>query len=488
MKRVFSGGRIGETKAKGNQSQIRSVLEVISGYSEDLAEVWQQSSEKLKTRIPVEDFRKSKSLQQRCHDIIPGGSHTYAKGDDQFPEQAPAYIVKGQGCHVWDVDGNEFIEYGMGLRSVSLGHGYRPVVEAAYRQMLNGSNYTRPSSLELECAEQFLDLIQGAEMVKFAKNGSDVTSSAIRLARAYTGKDLVAVCAEHPFFSFEDWFIGSTQMNSGIPEAIRQLTVKFNYNDIESVKRLFESHSGKIACVLLEAATSQEPKNNFLHEVQYICKKNGALFILDEMITGFRWDLGGAQKVYGIVPDLSAFGKAMANGFSVSALAGKREIMKLGGINHSQERVFVLSTTHGAENHSLAAAMETMRIYERENVIEFLRTQADRLVKGVSKAIEENHLNGYFQILGNPANLIYATRDQQQNPSQEFRTLFLQETIKRGLLVPSFVMSYSHSDEDVDRTIDGVAESLVIYRKALDEGVAKYLTGRPVKPVNRKFN
>jgi glutamate-1-semialdehyde 2,1-aminomutase len=433
-------------------------------------------------------FERSKALQHKSHSLIPGGCHTYAKGDDQYPELAPGFIVKGKGCHVWDVDGNEFIEYGMGLRSVTLGHAYDPVVQAAYRQMLLGANFTRPTPIEIECAEEILSLIDGAEMVKFAKNGSDATTAAVKLARAYTGRDYVAVCAEHPFFSVDDWFIGSTAMAAGIPKALRKLTVRFYYNDIKSIQKLFEEYPGQIACIILEAEASEAPVNNFLHELQRLCREKGAVFILDEMITGFRWHLGGAQTYYGIVPDLSAFGKGMGNGFSVSALVGKKEIMQLGGLYHDKERVFLLSTTHGAEAHSLAAAMETMKIYKQEHVIEYLYRQGERLAKGVNQAISENQLQEYFQVVGKPCNLIYATRDQEKNRSQSFRTLFLQETIKRGLLMPSLVLSFAHTDQDVDRTVEAIGEAFYVYRKALDEGVEKYLIGRSVKPVFRSFN
>lgn len=433
-------------------------------------------------------FERSKAWQNRAHALVPGGCHTYAKGDDQYPTLAPGFIVKGQGCHVWDVDGNEFIEYGMGLRAVTLGHAYRPVVEAAYRQMLLGANFTRPMPIEVECAEEILGLIDGAEMVKFSKNGSDVTTAAVKLARAYTGRDLVAVCAEHPFFSVDDWFIGTTPMTAGIPRAVRDWTLKFHYNDLASVEALFEAHPGEIACVVMEPETCEPPVNGFLHEVQRICRQHGAVFILDEMVTGFRWHIGGAQGHYGIVPDLSAFGKALGNGFAVAALLGKRDLMELGGLSHDKQRVFLLSTTHGAEGHALAAAIATMRIYRQEHVVDYLYQQGERLVKGLDAAIEEHRLRGYFEILGRPCNLIYAARDQEKTRSQAFRTLFLQETLRRGLLLPSLVVSFSHTDEDIDQTIDGIGEALYVYRRALDEGIEKYLVGRPVKPVLRSWN
>jgi glutamate-1-semialdehyde 2,1-aminomutase len=434
------------------------------------------------------NFRKSKELQQRSHKIIPGGAHTYAKGDDQYPEQAPAFIVRGKGCHVWDVDGNEFIEYGMGLRAVTLGHAFPSVVEAATRELQNGSNFTRPSTLEMECADQFMSLIPNAEMVKFSKNGSDVTTAAVRVSRAYTGRDMIAICAEHPFFAIDDWFIGTTEMNSGVPDGIQKLTVKFHYNNIDSLIDLFYQYENRIACVILEPATWMEPQNGFLENVQTVCRKNNAILIFDEMITGFRWDNGGAQKVYGVVPDLSAFGKGMANGFSLSALAGKKELMGLGGIHHDRERVFLLSTTHGAETHTLAAGIETMNVYKNQNVIETLYQQGKRLMDGINRCLSDLNLTEYFQIAGRPCNLIFTTRDQSKNPSQSFRTLFLQEMIQRGMITPSFVVSFSHSDEDIDRTIDAAAESLRVYGRALEDGIEKYLNGRPIKPVNRRYN
>jgi glutamate-1-semialdehyde 2,1-aminomutase len=433
-------------------------------------------------------FEQSLRLRPRFNEIIPGGCHTYAKGDDQYPEFSAPYIVRGKGSHIWDVDGNEYIEYGLGLRSVTLGHAYPAVVEAAYAQMKLGNNFNRPATIELECAEDLLGFIEGAEMVKFAKNGSDVLNGAVRLARAHTGRDLIAICAEHPFFSVEDWFIGTTAINAGVPQAIKDLTVKFHYNDLASVKAMFEAHKGKIACVILEAERETPPKDNFLHELQRVCRENGTVFVIDEMITGFRWHNGGAQKKHGMVPDLSTFGKAIANGFSLAALVGKKELMEVGGLHHNKERVWLLSLTHGAENHSLAAARATMQIYRTEPVIETLRVRGEQLRQGVERAVADLKLEGHFGVMGQACCLLYFTRDPDKKPSQPFRTLFLQETIKRGLLAPQLIVSYSHSEADIRRTVEVIHEALVVYRKALDEGIAKYLVGRPVAPVYRKFN
>jgi len=434
------------------------------------------------------DFSKSLQLNERFHSIIPGGSHTYAKGDDQYPEYMLPYIVRGEGCRIWDLDGNEFIEYGMGVRSVTLGHAYKPVVEAAYQQMLKGNNYNRPSMIELECAEKLKSMIKGAEMVRFSKNGSDCTTGAIRLSRAYTGRDMIAICGSHPFFSSDGWFIGTTPMSAGVPKAVQDLTVKFTYNDLDSVKALFDKHPGKIACVILEAEKEQEPEDYFLHELKKLCHENGTVFILDETITGFRWHNGGAQGYHNIVPDLCVFGKAIGNGFSVAALAGKKELMELGGLKHDKRRVFLISGTHSAETYGLAAAITTMNIYESEPVVDTLWSTGEKLAKNLQKSIDENNLTDYIPIMGRPCCMVYGSRDNEKNPSQPFRTLLIQELMKRGVLAPSLIISYSHSDADIEKTVEIFHEAFYVYRKALDEGIDKYLVGRPVKPVWRKYN
>jgi glutamate-1-semialdehyde 2,1-aminomutase len=431
-------------------------------------------------------FETSRRLSRQAHDLIPGGAHTYAKGDDQYPELAPGFIARGEGCHVWDVDGNEYIEYGMGLRAVTLGHAYGPVVEAASEQMRRGANYTRPAPIEVECAEAVLSVLPQAEQVKFAKDGSTVITAAVRLARAHTRRELVAFCSDHPFFSYNDWFIGHSPMSAGIPGAEIELTRTFRYNDLESLKTLFAQEPGRIACVVMEAEREEPPQEGYLQAVQQLCREQGALFVLDEMITGFRWHLGGAQAVYDLDPDLSGFGKALANGFSVSALVGKKEVMQLGGWGHDHDRVFLLSTTHGAENHGLAAAVATIDVYKKEDVIGVLHRQGERLKKGVDQVVAAAGLEDYIQVAGRPCNLVYATRDQNRERSQPFRTLFMQEIIRRGVLGPSFVVSYSHSNADIDRTVEAVEGALDVYGRALQDGVEKYLVGRSVQPAVRK--
>lgn len=434
-------------------------------------------------------FEISDSLRKRAREMIPGGAHTYAKGDDQYPVLSPGFIARGHGSHVWDVDGNRYIEYGMGNRAVGLGHAYPDVLDAVRAELERGCNFTRPARIEVDCAATFLATIHTADMVKFCKDGSDATSAAIRLARAATGRDLVARCDDHPFFSTDDWFIGTTEMNAGIPRAIRDLTLGFKYNDLDSAKALFARYPGQIAAFILEPSRGENPSDHFLHKLRKLCHDNGALFILDEMITGFRWHLGGAQSAYDIVPDLSCFGKALGNGFAVSALAGKREFMDLGGLEQTAApRVFLLSTTHGAETHALAAAMATMRTYQREPVIAHLARQGSTLRAAIRQIAVAHGIETHFGVQGHPACLSYYTRDENGIPSQAFRTLFLQETIRRGLLAPSLVVSYTHRDEDIAISLDAIDGALAVYRKALENGVEHYLVGRPSDVVFRRFN
>ncbi len=435
------------------------------------------------------NFEKSNAIRAKVHSVIPGGTHTYAKGDDQFPQQSPGFIARGKGCHIWDIDGNEFIEYGMGLRAVTLGHAYAPVMEAAYRQMLQGNNFNRPALLELECAQMLQSLVPSAEMVKFAKDGSSILTAGVKLARAYTGRELVAICADSPVFSYNDWFIGTTPMDGGIPPVNKSLTVTFRYNDIDSLNALFERYPGRIAMVLLEPARVVEPRDGFLHKAREAAHRGGAVFMLDETISGFRFHRGGAQSVYGVTPDLSCFGKAMANGFSLSALTGRREIMELGGLHHDKERVFLLSTTHGAEHPSLAAAIETMRIYRDEPVIEHLYRVGERLRHGFEQATREAGVQDHLTIAGRPCNLLFSTLDHDGKPSQSFRTLFLQELIRWGVLAPSFIVSYSHDDDDIDCTVEAIRRAAHVYAQALDAGTTDgLLIGAPSKSVYRRYN
>jgi glutamate-1-semialdehyde 2,1-aminomutase len=429
------------------------------------------------------------NYSKRLNELIPGGAHTYSRGDDQYPSNAPQILESGKGAYVWDPDGNKFLDYGMALRANTLGYAHNEIDEAALRGAKSGNNLTRASLVELKAAEVIIDLIPGAVMVKFGKNGSTVTSAAIKLARAYTGRKYIVRCSEHPFFSYDDWFIGDTPMTGGIPEEVSKLTLSFNYNNIESLQKVFDEHPEQIAGIILQPAESVHPTNGFLHKAMELCHKNGALFILDEMITGFRWHIAGAQAYYNIVPDLTTFGKAMANGYSVSALVGKREIMNLGGIqDEGKERVFLVSTTHGAEMNGLAAFVKTVDFYKNHDVVDHLWDYGQKLIDGMNAIAKELSIEDHFKMTGIPCSPNYATFDANGEPSLAFRTLFSQEMIKNKVLIPWVALSYSHGEKELKLTLDATKKSLIVYKKALQEGIDKYLVGSVVKPVFRKFN
>ena len=428
----------------------------------------------------------SHALNRRLHAAVPGGAHTYAKGDDQYPEGLAPIISHGRGAHVWDVDGNEYIEYGSGLRAVSLGHAHPVVIEAVTAQLDRGANFVRPSVNEVETAERFLEIVPTAEMVKFAKNGSDVTTAAVRLARAATGRSIVALCRDQPFFSTDDWFIATTPMAAGVLP--QPTTVTFPYGDLEALETLFEEHPGEIACLMLEAAAQNEPPPGYLEGLRSLADRHGSVLVFDETITGFRWSEAGAQGVYGVTPDLSTFGKALGNGFAISALAGRRELMELGGLPSERERPFVLSTTHGAETHALAAARAVMNVYQADGSAARLHELGHRLSGGVREVAETLDVAEHVFLRGRASNLVFVTLDHHGRPSQDYRTLFLRQLICAGVLGPSFVVSTALTGDDIDRTIDAVADACQVYRKALDAcDPSPWTGGRSVKPAIRRY-
>ena len=453
---------------------------------------------------------KFKRYTKKLLKVIPGGSHTYSRGADTFPYNAPEILERGKGVYIFDNKGKKFLDYGMGLRSVNIGYAEKSINKAAIRAINKGNNLTRPSIIELESAELFTSLIKDADMVKFAKNGSTTVTAAVKLARAYTRKKIVLRCAEQPFFSYDDWFIGSTKVQRGITDETIKLTKKFHYNDIESLKKIVKKYKNKIACVVLEPSSTEHPKinkndpklcksegvfinfkkeNHFLKQVEKVCKENGIVFILDEMITGFRWDLKGAQNFYGVNPDLSTFGKAMANGFSVAAVCGKRKIMELGSItNKKEERVFLLSTTHGAEMNGLSAFIETVKFLKKKNVIKHNWEYGKKLVFEGNKIAEKLGIIENFHFSGIACSPYYNCLDDKKVNSLEFRTLFIQEMIKNKILIPWISIAYRHSENDLNKTLESLEKSLFVYKKALKNGVKRYLNGHIIKPVFRKYN
>ena len=429
------------------------------------------------------------TYQDRLLKTIPGGAHTYSRGYDQYPINAPQILKRGKGAYIYDADENEFLDYGMALRAVNLGYANEQINKAAYQQMEYGNNLTKPSLIELEAAELLIDTIDSIDMVKFTKNGSTATTAAVKLSRAYTGRMMVARCEEQPFFSYDDWFIGSTPITKGIPQKDIDNTKLFNYNNIESLEKLFKEYPNEIACVILEPSASEHPKDDFLNKVKNICHKYGAVFILDEMITGFRWHLKGAQHYYNVTPDLCTFGKAMANGFSVAAVAGKREIMELGSIEkEGQERLFLLSTTHGAEMNGLGAFVESVKFIKENNVIEHIWDYGKKLIDMMNQTAKKFDIEKNFIAGGVECSPYYLTFDNSGNNSLGLRTLFAQEMIKNGVMMPWIAISYAHGEKELELTKNALEKTFEVYKRAVDEGYEKYLEGDVIKPVFRKYN
>ena len=425
---------------------------------------------------------------KKAHELIPAGAHTYSRTDEVFPENAPRVFDHTKGVYAWDVDGNKFLDYGMACRSVTVGYGYERISNAAIEQIKKGNTASKASKVEVDAAQTLVDLIPWVDMVKFAKNGSTVTSAATKLARAYTGRKYIVRCKDHSFFSYDDWFIGDTVMNGGIPNDISNLTLQFNYNDIESVKNIFEKYKNQIACLIMEPVDDQVPKDNFLQEVGRLCNEYGVVYILDEMITGFRWDIQGACKYYNVKPDLVTYGKGMANGFSVAALGGKRKIMELGGLIPGKERVFLISTTHGAEMSSLGAFIETVNVYKELNVTDHIWKMGHKLCAGLNDLAKEFNLEDYFYITGAECSPNFVVCGKDKKASFEYRSVFCQEMIKNGILMPYIAIAYEHNDSEIDMTLEAARKAMKTLSCALDGNVSDFIMGNVIKPVFRKYN
>jgi len=438
---------------------------------------------------PVRDFQKGDAINEHFHEIVPAATHTYSKGEDQFPKRSPKLIARAQGAYCWDVDGNRFIDWAMGNRVMVLGHAYPAVNEAVKRQIELGVNFTRPGILEYELAEYLVDLLPVAEMVKFGKNGSDVTTAAIKLARAYTNRKLVAVCQEHPFFSIHDWFIGTTNMAAGVPSEVAKLTVRFNYNDISSLQALYDRYPGQIAAVILEPVKNDEPRNNFLQNLREITQREGSVLIFDEMISGLKFDLRGAHHRWNVYPDLACYGKAMSNGYSFSCLAGRRDILELGGLKHDKERVFLLSQTHTSETVGLAACRATLDEYQNKNVGDHIWSQGAKLVSGVRELARAEGVADHVRVIGFDCNphILVTRADGTFWP--ELHTSFHEEVISYGVLIPWITITYSHGAEEIAQTLDALQHGMRKIRRVLDDGsVERSFLGDAVKPVFRPFN
>lgn len=421
------------------------------------------------------DISESDRLYARALGLIPAVTQTLAKGPGQFSNGvAPKYLQRGKGAHVWDVDGNEYIDLNMGIGPISLGYAYDKVDEAIRRQLRDGITFSLMHPLEVEVAEMIREVIPNAEAVRFSKTGADVTSAAVRLARAYTGRSKVLCCGYH---GWHDWYISVTDRQRGIPAAVRDLTFTIPYNDLATVA---ESLDDDVACIVLEPVTFDAPRNNYLTELQQLCQRNGTLLIFDEMWTGFRLALGGAQAHFGVVPDLACYSKAIANGMPLSVLTGRHKIMRL-----LEKEVFFF-TTFGGEALSLAAAQATIQELSDQDAPAYLARQGRHLKEGYNALAEELAMP-YTRCVGFDCRTMI-TFDAAAGSPLAVKTLLQQEMIKRGVLWAGFHnLCFSHSDADVEWTLAAYADALPIVRQAVAEGnVEGHLRGRLVEPVFRR--
>jgi glutamate-1-semialdehyde aminotransferase len=434
----------------------------------------------MQNKLTEKDFpsiKNSDKLYKKALDLIPSTTQTLAKGPQQNVKGvAPKYLQKGKGSHVWDVDGNEYIDFNMAIGPLSLGYAYPKVDDAIKNQLEDGITFSLMHPLEVEVAELINKVVPNAESIRFSKTGADVTSAAIRVARAYTGKEKILCCGYH---GWHDWYISVTDRDKGIPESIKDLTFTVNYNDIESVK---ESIDSDIAAIILEPFVFEAPKNNFLHELRDLCNENGILLIFDEMWTGFRIAIGGAQEYFGVDADLATFSKAVANGMPLSILTGKKEVMKV-----LDEDVFFY-TTFGGEALSLAAAKATIEELKDKNVPEYLERQGKRLKDGYNQIAQELGLD-YTKCIGYECRSLITFDASAGNPL-ELKSFVQQEMIKRGILWGGFHnISFSHSDEDIAYTIKAYQAVLQVLKKAVDNNsVKEQLKGESVAPVFRKVS
>jgi len=421
---------------------------------------------------------ESDRLYERALKIMTPVTQTLAKGPGQYVNGvAPKYVKKGKGAHVWDVDGNEYLDYNMAIGPLSLGYCYPKVDEAIIAQLKDGITFSLMHELEVTLAELVHKIIPNAEALRISKTGADVTSAAVRIARAYTGRSKVLCCGYH---GWHDWYISVTSRNKGIPEAIRDLSSTFEYNDIESVKSAIDEDT---ACVILEPFVFEAPKNNFLQELKDVCEENGTLLIFDEMWTGFRIAIGGAQEYFNVIPHLACYSKAFANGMPISLLTGRKDIMEL-----FNEDVFFF-TTFGGEALSLAAAVATIHEMIDKNVPAALAEKGSVLKKGYNAIAEELGISNYTKCVGYDCRSLVTFDTSAGNPL-EVKSFVQQELIKRGILWSGFHnMSFSHTDEDIAYTLKAYREVLALLKDAIaNSQVASLLRGKPVEAVFRKIS
>ncbi len=432
-------------------------------------------SNTVKHNLQLPDIGKSNALWQRALGLIPAGTQTLAKGPTQFSNGvAPKYLKRGNGARVWDIDGNEFLDYNSGIGPIILGYCHPAVDSAIRRQLEDGITFSLMHPLEVELAELMRDCVPNAESVRFSKTGCDVTSAAVRLARAYTGRERVLCCGYH---GWHDWYISVTDRNAGVPATVRELTHTFNYNDIDSVIQAIDDET---ACVILEPFVFERENGSFLSGLREVCDFHGTLLVFDEMWTGFRCALGGAQAYFGVRADLCLFSKAMANGMPISAITGRSDVMSL-----FEKDVFFF-TTFGGETLSLAASIACIEFIRDHDVTGHIARLGQELLDGLNGLIEYHNL-ACVSVSGYPFRTIMNFSASAGNPL-EMKTLLQQELIQRGILwAGTHNLCFSHTQEDVRYTLGAFSDSLAILKYAVETGnVRKHLKGELLQPVFRK--
>ncbi|HVN75931.1 MAG TPA: aminotransferase class III-fold pyridoxal phosphate-dependent enzyme [Thermoanaerobaculaceae bacterium] len=428
----------------------------------------------IKAKDPV--IQESEKMYMRALDLIPAATQTLAKGPGQHVMGvAPKYLRRGAGAHVWDLDDNRYLDMNMGIGPLVLGYAYPAVDEAIRKQLYDGITFSLMHPLEVDVAEMVREVVPCAESVRFSKTGADVTSAAVRLARAFTGRSKVLCCGYH---GWHDWYVSVTDRSLGVPAPVADLTFTFEYNDLDGVAAVLDKDT---ACVILEPVVFAPPAADFLPRLRRLCDANGALLIFDEMWTGFRLALGGAQAFFGVMPDLATFSKAVANGMPLSVLAGRRELMSL------LDRDVFFFTTFGGEALSLAAAKATIEELRRCRVPEYLARQGKIVREGYNRIAEALGIAGYTRCTGLDCRTL-VTFDPSAGDPLELKSLVQQELIRRGVLWSGFHnMSFSHGPGEVNHLLAAYEEVLPILQKAVENGtVRKCLKGRPVEPVFRR--
>ncbi len=399
-------------------------------------------------------LKKGPRLWRKAKQIIPGGGNLRSKYAELFlPDGWPSYHVKAKGIKVWDLDGNVFKDFSIfGIGSCVLGYADPDVNKAVINVIRQGSMSTLNCPEEIELAEILLKMHPWAQMVRFARCGGEAMAIAVRIARAYTGRDTVAFCGYH---GWHDWYISANIGDTsnldghllpgldpaGVPRCLKGTSIPFTYNKIDELHQIVRHN--KIAAIVMEPMRSIWPENNFLDKVREIAEKNNAVLIFDEITSGFRMTVGGVHTLLGVQPDIAVYAKAMSNGFPMAAVVGKGEIMK------AAEKSFI-SSTYWTERIGPAAAIATIRKMKKKNVPDHLVKIGNKIMKLWSESAKENGLK--IKISGMPPLASFSFDYGMQ--SQAIQTFFTQEMLKAGYLAwKSVYVSYAHKERDVNKYI-----------------------------------